>query len=1078
MIFSSTAGMGHTLFPFRLPPGGVGGLLRIEPGEGRLLAWVTAIQVVMSASSILVNNVAQTTFLKRFGADALPLVFMIEALITLGVTGLVGVLMTRFPKIRVFTGLLVFYGAAMGLVRLMIPFGVDLVYPVLYILKSQAVGVLPILYWDILSDLFTTRQSKRLYTLISAGGILGIMAGSLMTRQLAIWVGIDNILILFVAGMALAALLNEGTEKVIGRPLEPGRKGGANKKADTGLAGLGREFLTRARTSALLRYMVLLIAIPNMILPILDFQFNVMVDDHFASEANTLGFFGMFRGISNGLMFAALLFSSRLIAKWGIPVCLLFHPINYAAAFGLIFLRFDILAAVYARISTEMLKTVINNPARAVLYNFFPEAQRTMIRLVLRGGVVRISDFAGSGLLVLIASLIDPRMLSLVALPLALVWVGTSIRLKQTYVALLMESLTAGRIDWAAISEDQRRLIARDRRSMAALAKGLGDPDPEIALLSAQIISRSRPECLVPELERSLPAHPPQVQIRLLGTITREAAAPHVSLLETMAEAADPDMCIKWLETLNRVAPGKTPALMVGHLAHPDPGIRLQALIGLMRSPNPHWTRLAAAAQGLASLPNLLCRVSSDSPRETIRTILACLAAGGTDPRLRAAALTALGLIHPPALIALADQTSKDPDPGVREAALAVLADEAEEALLKQVICFLGDPNPAIRATAVDRLLEKGRMAIPALLSAMAGSSGQIRDQAALILGRMGLPQAALSGFIQEGVSSACTCLIQARKIQWAQGPAAGLLVKCLEEQCQDRIRSLLRVLGSIIFKDQRQVIYRGAQSGSRAEMDMVIEILEARLHPGLSAALIPLLEDRPWPDRLDRWAEATGKRLEPPAGTGEGLAGLMTWTRDPVVLALCLCAAGEEMAGKDLTALVAPYQTDPEPGVALAAAWAASQAGSSPPRTSPLAADTWCLRNQALLAPVPTAALTDLARQCRSFEATASQTLLKAGQGPGPVYVCCSPSPTLLTEMHGQEKFPLPHLLMAGEMPWIDRSPQPFSVRVEAHCRILEIPGRSLLELLTQYPLFAMGVCREYNRQIRAIHSRISQLG
>jgi len=44
--------------------------------------WVTAIQVVMSTISILVNNVAQTTFLKRFGSDVLPMIFMLEALIT------------------------------------------------------------------------------------------------------------------------------------------------------------------------------------------------------------------------------------------------------------------------------------------------------------------------------------------------------------------------------------------------------------------------------------------------------------------------------------------------------------------------------------------------------------------------------------------------------------------------------------------------------------------------------------------------------------------------------------------------------------------------------------------------------------------------------------------------------------------------------------------------------------------------------------------------------------------------------------------------------------------------------------
>lgn len=72
----------HSLFPFRLPAGGLQKLLRVYPNEVKLLLWVTAIQVVMSTSSILVNNVAHTTFLKRFGSDVLPMIFMLEALIT------------------------------------------------------------------------------------------------------------------------------------------------------------------------------------------------------------------------------------------------------------------------------------------------------------------------------------------------------------------------------------------------------------------------------------------------------------------------------------------------------------------------------------------------------------------------------------------------------------------------------------------------------------------------------------------------------------------------------------------------------------------------------------------------------------------------------------------------------------------------------------------------------------------------------------------------------------------------------------------------------------------------------------
>ncbi|MBU0464566.1 MAG: hypothetical protein KKE12_13360 [Proteobacteria bacterium] len=483
----------HSLFQFRLPAGGMQRLLRVYPNEVKLLLWVTAIQVVMSTSSILVNNVAQTTFLKRYGADALPAVFMLEAMITFVFAGFVSLLMERYRTIRVFTGLLLFYGICMAIIRMMIPMGVDLVYPILYILKSQAVGILPILYWDILNDMFTTQQSKRLYTLISAGGILGTTFGSLMTRKLSIWVGTDNILLIFIGGMVLAAVLNELTEKVVGTPLQFRIKQSKEKPQRNQLAVL-KEFIQHAKESTLIKYMVLLLAIPNMILPLLDYQFNVLVDNYFASEALTLQFFGIFRGVSNALMFALLMGSSRLITRWGIPTSLLFHPINYFIAFAGIFLRFDIFAAVYARVTTEMLKTVLNNPARAVLYNFFPEKHRSMIRLVLRGSVVRAADFAGSGFLTLTRGVIKPRMLSLVALPFALIWVVTSFRLKKAYPGILIQSIKENQMDWKQMEDDQLQLIAKDKLITQTFQQGLASKDGKVALLCGEFLYRTQPD--------------------------------------------------------------------------------------------------------------------------------------------------------------------------------------------------------------------------------------------------------------------------------------------------------------------------------------------------------------------------------------------------------------------------------------------------------------------------------------------------------------------------------------------------------------------------------------------------------
>ena len=103
--------------------------LRVYPEEVKILLWVTVIQMVMSASSILLNNFAQTAFMKRYGVQSLPNVFLIEAVLTFFFANAVGLLMNRYRTIRVFTGLFLFFAISVGLIRGLLPFGNVLVGP-------------------------------------------------------------------------------------------------------------------------------------------------------------------------------------------------------------------------------------------------------------------------------------------------------------------------------------------------------------------------------------------------------------------------------------------------------------------------------------------------------------------------------------------------------------------------------------------------------------------------------------------------------------------------------------------------------------------------------------------------------------------------------------------------------------------------------------------------------------------------------------------------------------------------------------------------------------------------------------
>jgi hypothetical protein len=101
---------------------------------------------------------------------------------------------------------LILSGALIGLLRFVLPFGFDLLYPILYVLKTQFTVLLAFLFWNLANDLFSTRQSKRIFPLITTGGIIGGITGSFATPILARLVSSDNLLLLFTVFSVAGAM--------------------------------------------------------------------------------------------------------------------------------------------------------------------------------------------------------------------------------------------------------------------------------------------------------------------------------------------------------------------------------------------------------------------------------------------------------------------------------------------------------------------------------------------------------------------------------------------------------------------------------------------------------------------------------------------------------------------------------------------------------------------------------------------------------------------------------------------------------------------------------------------------------
>jgi len=166
-------------FPRRLFP-------RIEPGEGRALAWSFACFFFLLAGYYVLRPVRETMGISR-GTGNLPWLFLAVFVGMLVAVPVYSTLVSRFSR-RTFVpvvyhffalNLLGFYGALRFLPQ---EYRVEIGYAYYVWLSVFNLFVVSV-FWSFMADLFRERQGARLFGFISAGGTLGALCGSLLTTQ-------------------------------------------------------------------------------------------------------------------------------------------------------------------------------------------------------------------------------------------------------------------------------------------------------------------------------------------------------------------------------------------------------------------------------------------------------------------------------------------------------------------------------------------------------------------------------------------------------------------------------------------------------------------------------------------------------------------------------------------------------------------------------------------------------------------------------------------------------------------------------------------------------------------------------
>jgi len=824
----------------------IGKWLNVYEDEIRLFLWTFVLYFLLTGSSVILNNYAETAFLKRYGVEYLPIVYMLNSVALFVIMGVLTGIMVRVPGARILSFLFVFCGVSVAGIRFLIPFNIDIIYPVLFMLKAQYEALLGLLFWNLANDLFNTRQSKRLFSLITAGGVIGSIIGSFGTPFLAKAITLDNLLLFYLGTTLVGAVVVKRMGKGFPTLLFSEKK---NKKSKTrsNLITAFKKILPLMKESTLIKILILLTFLPNIIIPILNYQFNYAVNAQYATESGMIQFFGYFRGFLNIGSLIILLFVGRIYGRWGLPVALMFHPANYILAFLAFLLRFDIFSAMYARMSTMVLRTTINNPAREILMGLIPESLRTVLRPFLRGTVVRVGLLLGSGMILISEKLFHPRYLSIVAIPFAAAWLASAFVFKRKYSKILLDLVSKDMLDLKVLEKMDMEHVFDGKEINSRLIQAFLDSHGNRSLWYARLLKALRTKDLDQHLLIALGHQDDRTRIGLVELLSSKSGGQAVSLLMDLAKSEkNQDLTVAALQASNRLDPEFSETFDYEYFTqHPHPEIKAHALIGLYRH-EPETYR-----------PIIQSHIRSDELNERQAGIIA---AGGSGDNIFIDALKEMLTVEnnealvPDILIGLCNLKIpglndlvypflSHPTNRVRLAALSALEIDNEE-LLRKVILMMNGTNGDISQLAQKKIETAPYLNTQILVESLTIPNSNTRKAIFNLLESLDVKDIDVFRFAQKQILESYQYLSDALSLEaFPENDSRNLLIDHFNQKKLLNIENILRVLALQDTLGEMKIIYRGIFSSDTRKRSNAMEALENMMDKRLFKIMAPLLE-------------------------------------------------------------------------------------------------------------------------------------------------------------------------------------------------------------------------------------------
>jgi ATP/ADP translocase/HEAT repeat protein len=984
-------------------------------------------------------------FIKEVGPEHLPYMYILSAVLMVGISGGYTAVVDRMERFRLMVGLLACSAAILVGLRVLMP--LELVWTPYAVFSLAEVFTLFFLmhFWTFANSAFDPREGKRLFPLIGGAGLLGGFAGGLLTRPLVHWLGTADLFLAWAAILVLAVpltLVAQHASRVMQAQGAPAEVGGL------------LETFAYIRRVPLLRTLTYLSVPMWLVVYIVDYQFFLVMDEVFPGQDQLTGFLGVFNSVTALIGLGLQLFvTGWVLRRFGVGRAVWVHPLGMSlgalalAGRALLpalptprFFSFSVLSGVFAKFSDNAIFYSIGEASSQLLFNALPEQWRGRGRAYISGVVEPVCTALAGGLLLAFQAFEVPAaLLSCSVLILCALWLGWTRRLKGEYLRALAANLSDA--DPRRSAEAWQALGRHGGGTAEVLLESVANAEPEVALLALELLGRDRGKEVAQHLAQLLQQVRAPVQLAILDELVRREDTSVLPLVEALEQ--NQDAAVRAAVVRTRRILGVGAADLVGGLDDTNPGVRAEAVVAHL---------VAGEARGVAVLEQMLGGDVSSRERGLYAVEVAAA---------RQALPIVLGLCA-------------DSDVTVRRRCAAALVQAGGADAAAALVGMLSDAGCALAAQ--DGLKALGEDAVPLLLQAwdeaddearsgiarcLAGAmrpeagallvrgvndpSPMVKVASAASLATRGMPDSGDREMLQKALLSMAQHLAQLD--QWCndlEGTEAGLLLcDALGRQADEVEAVALRCVAALGEADAVRVAaanLNNPQSRVRAEAIEVIESSTEAAH-----GLVRELERRhlavnaPEPMPLRALAQLCQSRLP-------------LWER------ACLLYALRCLEAVDL------------------------EAGLADEETQNMAVNIeriLFLKSASLFADVAGSDLPWIDAIAREKEYEAGEVVFRDGETGDSLYIIVEgqvrvlkgeDKPVVLAVLDERDCF--------GEMALLDGEPRSATVQTQSRTRLLEIARAEFEELLLGRPQIGFALIKNLNRRLRETNARLMEKG